>query len=126
MPVYFIQVGADGPIKIGYSLRPEERVKAIQADMPWPIHLIGCVPGNPATERIIHVFFAAHRIRGEWFHPHPDVLAMSRNLLAALELPQPKRARHYTAWGNAHVARVRDDQRAAGVRLARPLRIIAA
>lgn len=73
---YLIQVGDGGPIKIGKSNDLASRLAALQTANPWELHVIGWHPRKGYRfEGRLHVELAAHRIRGEWFHPHPDVLA---------------------------------------------------
>jgi predicted transcriptional regulator len=64
--IYFIQQGEDGPIKIGKSQDPEERLKALQSRTKTPLILLAVCEG---CERCLHHRFADLRIRGEWFQP---------------------------------------------------------
>lgn len=61
-------------IKIGYSAEPRRRVQSLQASCPMQVKLLGVLPGNKDTERQFHREFRRHRIRGEWYHPHEDLL----------------------------------------------------
>jgi hypothetical protein len=74
--VYFIQRGANGPIKIGTtSGRLRTRLKEIQTGSPEPLYLIGHVRG---LEKDVHVRFRRHLISGEWFEPHEDIVDFVR------------------------------------------------
>ena len=73
--VYFAQSTAGGPIKIGYSASPEARVASLECGSPFPLRVLKTIPGDAKVERSLHDRFAAHRLRGEWFAPHPDLLA---------------------------------------------------
>lgn len=74
--VYFIQAGtAGGPIKIGYSYAPETRLAQLQTSMPDTLRLLAAMPGSVTDERALHSKLRLHRLRGEWFLPHADVLA---------------------------------------------------
>ena len=85
---YFI--GGDvGAIKIGRTINVEVRLKDIQACSPIPVRVLALRPGGQ-RERIYHAHFAAHRLHGEWFAPHPDILEEIDRLNS---LPLPKRAR---------------------------------
>lgn len=66
--VYFIQVGDDGPIKIGVANVPEERRKQIQTGHyeDLRIRLIFPCSGRD-MEAHLHRIFANYRLRGEWF-----------------------------------------------------------
>ena len=93
--IYFIQIDNDGPIKIGISSDPIERMRQLQVSMPYDLHLLGVmnileksdVTYDPANESIIktsdsdrsielalHDRFNSHRIRGEWFHSNEELL----------------------------------------------------
>ena len=73
--VYFAQSETGGPIKIGWTTHPEVRLARLQVGNPERLVLIALIlVRERAIEPALHKKFAAHRIRGEWFHPHPDVL----------------------------------------------------
>lgn len=68
--VYFVQVGRDGPIKIGRAIDVEGRVKALQTASAWPLRLLAVVVyAGPALEARLHRLFANDRLTGEWFRP---------------------------------------------------------
>lgn len=71
---YFIGL-IDGPIKIGASVKPAERIRDLQAACPYPIGILALAGGGFATEASYHRRFAAFRLHGEWFDRHPDILA---------------------------------------------------
>jgi hypothetical protein len=64
--VYFIG-GKEGPVKIGVSLNPGQRLENLQTASPEPLDLLAVVPGGLQLERAYHEAFAHLRIRGEWF-----------------------------------------------------------
>jgi len=73
--VYFIQEGDDGPIKIGKtSGHPANRMSGVQTGNARALRLLGALPGYTKEETDLHRRFAAHRIRGEWFRPHVELL----------------------------------------------------
>lgn len=76
--VYFIQEGAHGPIKIGFSVDPRARLAALQTCNPRELRLIGLRPGSKEDERALHDRFAAQRVRGEWFYPGEELLAVAK------------------------------------------------
>ena len=78
--VYFIQQGRDGPIKIGKATDPYSRMATLQSGCTVELRLLGVTPGGVREERAYQRQFAHLRIRGEWFQPGPDLLAI---------LPQP-------------------------------------
>lgn len=73
--MYFIQGVDGGPIKIGVSLDPEERLRSLQTASPVRLRIIGLVRGGPSVEGAFHDRLARHRLHGEWFVDAPEVLA---------------------------------------------------
>ena len=75
MAVYFLLDRVCGAIKIGYTGNDDvtKRTSSIQTSSPHDLEVIGWVDGDPNLEAELHQKLSAHRIRGEWFHPHPDV-----------------------------------------------------
>lgn len=71
--IYFVRA-ENGPIKIGTTGRLEWRLRSLRGQSPVPLELLGSVPGNRADEHEFHRRFAEHRLHGEWFDPHPDIL----------------------------------------------------
>ncbi len=73
--VYFIQEGADGPIKIGFTTGdPSGRLSALQTGNPNPLRIVAATPGTMEDERRWHERFAHLRMLGEWFLPADDLL----------------------------------------------------
>lgn len=73
--VYFIQGVEGGPIKIGVSFDPDDRLSGLQTASPVRLRIIGLVAGGPSVERKFHERLAEHRLHGEWFSDAPEVLA---------------------------------------------------
>lgn len=114
--VYFFRpVGAEGPIKIGCSFLPHERLLAYAHWSPVPLQLIGRVAGNQRFEKGLHAALREHHSHGEWFRPAPQVLAMVADAIAGkidvTTLPQPR-----NVWG---MAPRRPEDTAAGVMVRR-------
>lgn len=83
--VYFIQCGDDGAIKIGIASDPVARLRSLQTAHHERLSILVTTEGGQRAEQAYHKRFAEHRLSGEWFNPHPDILAeISR--LAALSL----------------------------------------
>lgn len=78
--VYFVRHGVSGPIKIGWATEIDERIAELQVGNPERLELLGSRPGTISDERSLHRQFAEHRLRGEWFSPHADLLAYIREL----------------------------------------------
>lgn len=70
--VYFIG-GASGPIKIGFSCDPSQRLRTISKHHPEELSILGAVRGTPLLEFTIHQEWAPLRIRGEWFQRTPEL-----------------------------------------------------
>jgi len=72
--VYFI--GSEmGQIKIGMALNPEKRLRGLQTSHPAKLTILATCDGGHAQEHAYHQMFASHRLHGEWFERHPDILA---------------------------------------------------
>jgi hypothetical protein len=74
--IYFIQCGPGGPIKIGNSVAPRERLKALQHACPYELTLLACCDGFASRELWAQERFAPHHIRGEWYHPAPEIMRL--------------------------------------------------
>ncbi|MDH2429332.1 GIY-YIG nuclease family protein [Sphaerisporangium sp. TRM90804] len=66
--IYFIQRG--DLIKIGYSENLARRVQALHGD-----RVLLALAGTRAHESALHELFKEHRVKGEWFRGHPDILS---------------------------------------------------
>lgn len=72
----WIYVIDDGEyIKVGSTLYPEHRIRSIQGVHARELTARALFPGSRETEGWIHMTFAPHRIRGEWYHQVPPVTA---------------------------------------------------
>ena len=77
MAVYFIQIGDDGPIKIGYvtnSSGTSNRFEALQSANPYVLRLLRVIPGTKQTEQEWHEKYKDVNIRGEWFEPSKELV----------------------------------------------------
>lgn len=72
--VYFIQTGADGPIKIGFTTDLARRVKHLQAGCPDLLAVLATIKAEREYETRLHWALAPYRHRGEWFSPTGAVL----------------------------------------------------
>jgi len=72
--VYFIRQGADGPVKIGTSTDLQLRLQQLQCSNPHPLTVLAAVPGDERRELEIHIALSPHRLHGEWFAAHQEVL----------------------------------------------------
>lgn len=93
--VYFAQAGEGGPVKIGFTQSDvARRLAGLQTGCPHPMKLLASVPGGPSDERGLHAKLRRHRVSGEWFNPHIEVLALveratSPDFCWQAELPAP-------------------------------------
>jgi len=79
--LYFVRRGHDGPIKIGVSHTPSERVKDFRCGNAEPLTvLLEVEQAGDITERALHKRFAAHRKSGEWFEPCDELMALIARL----------------------------------------------
>lgn len=73
MTIYFIQSAA-GPIKIGRASRLSFRLRDLQLMSPVPLEVAVAFEGPPKLELEYHRRFKPHRLHGEWFSPHPEII----------------------------------------------------
>ena len=81
--VYFVQNRGNGHVKIGYSADVRKRVASLRVSSSDPLSLIRVIDGGRKTEAWLHKRFDSHKIQGEWFSFHPDML----DVIAPDEVP---------------------------------------
>lgn len=67
MPAYFIRAGECGPVKIGWALKPTERLRGLQTGHHDELRIIRLVDTERRGEVWLHSHFSSYRIRGEWY-----------------------------------------------------------
>ena len=72
--LYFLK-DRHGAIKIGATTNFPKRLKELSYRMREALTVLCVVDGASNQERDYQKRFREHRIKGEWFHPHPDILA---------------------------------------------------
>lgn len=72
--VYFLKIGENGPIKIGFTKHIRHRLTIIQVDNPLMVILIAVLEGGRKEEFALHKKFAKHRLYGEWFTPDNELI----------------------------------------------------
>jgi hypothetical protein len=76
MPVYFIQIGIDGPVKIGRTRNPKQRLEALQTGHYETLALIRVIDGGKEEELWFHREFQDFHIRNEWFKFHDNMMVL--------------------------------------------------
>ena len=71
--VYFIQQGECGPIKIGQSHTPNDRLKRLRKTIKEKLSIILVVDGHFTSEYALHEYLKEYCIGGEWFKPTKEV-----------------------------------------------------
>lgn len=73
--VYFVRSEKTHAIKIGFTAgQVEDRLRALQTAHPYKLQVLATFCGSREYEKALHAQFANHRLEGEWFKPHPDLL----------------------------------------------------
>lgn len=75
----------NGPIKIGYSSDPSERLYRLQTAHVERLYLWAEAPGGKLKEREYHQRFASQRAAGEWFTRCPEIEAEITRLAGGVE-----------------------------------------
>lgn len=71
--VYFISAD-DGPVKIGLTNNPEQRLEHLQTGSPYRLKLLAVIRAGRSLERAYHSYFDGSRLNGEWFARSPDLM----------------------------------------------------
>ena len=79
--VYFIREGPDGPFKIGISSKMNKRMTTLQTANSTELFLMGTIKGGKKEEDMLHERFSKYLKRGEWYHPHPELIKEIREIL---------------------------------------------
>lgn len=87
--VYFFRASGTGRIKIGFTARDvAKRLQSVHAGSPVPVELLTSVTASTRQEALLHIHFMACRVHGEWFEPHPDLLALIDEVAKTGTLPE--------------------------------------
>lgn len=82
--IYFFKpIGLDGPIKIGCSAVPARRMATYATWSPFPLELMGSIPGTAVDEQFLHGCFAESHSHCEWFNFTPALGTAIKSILAA-------------------------------------------
>lgn len=98
--VYFAQ-SENGLVKIGYCKDLQYRVYGLRHATRGSIEVLATIEGFTdsrdarAAEKCLHTRFAAHRVKGEWFNPAPELTNFIAD--AAMQAPsKPKKSKRVT------------------------------
>lgn len=76
---YVVQVGDDGPVKVGSSVDPRRRLAELQRECPYALTVVWIVEGGRELERHVHRQLEGWRLHHEWYSA--DTLVPLRLLL---------------------------------------------
>lgn len=76
--IYFIQVGVDGPIKIGFSSDVAQRLRTLQTGHTEKLRLLHKQVGTKEDEAALHRKFRNIHIKGEWYEADPSLVEFIR------------------------------------------------
>lgn len=65
--IYFLACDAANAVKIGFTVELEKRLSQHATSNPFPLRLIGTLPGTVAEELEIHRCLVEHKVHREWF-----------------------------------------------------------
>ena len=78
--VYIIGHPEDGPVKIGVSAKPRDRLRDLQIGNPVKLKILAKFRGGPDQEAAAHRLLGTYRIQGEWFARSGVVLTFIDNV----------------------------------------------
>lgn len=115
MPVYFIQAGEIGHVKIGHATNVATRLRELQTANSAELRLLRTIAGGFQEEAWFHEYFSHYRVRGEWFEFHAGMLTV----MPSGDLPAVAR----TTWARPDVIRRVLDAAGSASALARHLNV---
>lgn len=89
--IYFIQA-ISGPIKIGHTNDPQRRYALFKVGHYEDLKLLGVLVGTLEDEKRIHRSVIESHIRGEWFKPTEQVMALVAQTATPPASPMPRSA----------------------------------
>lgn len=78
--VYFFQLENAGPIKVGVSEKPLERLKQIQSANPYKVNCLFFFNTKYPVESYIRNKFKDSNLEGEWYKPSRKLLCLINKL----------------------------------------------
>lgn len=71
--IYFIGNVEQKLVKIGFSVKPNSRLKSLQTSFPYKLSVLYKTKGSTQKEKLAHEKFKNHRLKGEWFNIDGDL-----------------------------------------------------
>lgn len=81
--IYLVLDARSSAVKIGIAVDVKRRLNSLQHANPNQLELVDWAPGTYALERFLHGWLSEHRIRGEWFTLHHEVLIVCELICSA-------------------------------------------
>lgn len=80
----------DGPVKVGYSVNPEDRIKELQSGAAFKLEIFHLAEAKNrkhayTIEHDFHAVFSAKRLFGEWFDMNADSAAEGVDICMSTE-----------------------------------------
>lgn len=85
MPVYWVQAGRNGLVKVGWADDVAKRIKQLQTGCPEIIILLRIENGERTLEATLHRYYRGKHHRAEWFALDRDDVAVD-----LMTLPPPR------------------------------------
>ena len=76
--VYFCKIG--DRVKIGFTHGIKSRMTLLYSQTKQEVLLLAKLPAQPEIEKMIHGYFKAHRIEGEWFRPEKEIFMFAEKI----------------------------------------------
>lgn len=84
--LYIVHDLASSAIKIGVAVQPVDRLRQLQIGNVRKLELVDWAPATARLEEFFHRLLDSHRIRGEWFRPHHEVLVVCELIMSGGDL----------------------------------------
>jgi hypothetical protein len=81
--VYFIDAMGLNLTKIGWSMRPEGRLRSLELEAPINMRLFSAFPGSISDEAALQRIFRDLRVKGEWFRHEGELQVLVSKVVEA-------------------------------------------
>lgn len=79
--IYALEQGDREAIKFGFSRSLHTRLNTIRTASSSPVKLLAHYPATHAEERRLHKQLQKFRLKGEWYDPAPEIMAIVERML---------------------------------------------